>query len=1364
MKLNLLLTILLLLSFSPLKAQTIQVNNINDIEANYTPEDLIKKVLIDNSCTEVTDITSSVYGAPTNTQAKNYGYFKSKPGSKFPFKEGIVISTGRAHSIGETIFGNLDTPTTGKNDIDLSNSLTNTDLNDASFIEFDFVPKSDEISFRYLMASEEYQSNYPCNYADAFAFLLKKEGDITYNNLAVIPNTNIPVSVTNVHGIINNTSSGSLGCAANNENYFAGNNLGDTNFDGRTTVLTVKAKVIPNVKYHIKLVIADNGDNRYDSAVFLEKGSFNLGLNLGTDFSSSTNNSVCGTEKLLTSNITADSYQWYKDDIIIPSATTQNYTANLGNGKYTCKITNGTCTDEDDINLEFSEIPKNNTAITALFTCSDNLNTQINLSSKINEILAGQSNTKFEVLFYTDPTYTTPITTPNNYKNLTFNDIIYIRIRNKITQKCFVDTSFNSIITNEPTPQTPLKYEECDDIFNGTDTDGYFNNFLLNTKDAEILGALDPAIYNISYHTTLIGAQTDKNTDVINKNTPYRNAIINTQQVYVRVENKNNMACNNTSKTFNLVVKSLPVTNNIVELKQCDNDTDAFANFNLEEARSKVSANYLNETFIFYPSLNDAENNTMPILNVTAFSNRTATSDVIWVRTISNENCYKISQINLTVSTTGIPSSFQKTFNQCDDFLDINGNNNIANDDTDGVTSFDFSTVDAEIKALFTATGQQINVTYYKNEADALAEVNKITNTSNYRNIGYANTQKIYVRVDSDLDNDCLGFGAHITLNVNSIPIVQNVTNIELCDDFDSGAFNDGVNTNINLTDKVTDILGSTQQNSAYTITFHTNAADATSGNSPITNDTTYTNQTINKETIHVRVVNNNTGCFNDHLTFDIIINSLPIISNKIPALEICDTPTITDGNSRNGFAQNINLSERDVDVLNGRDPNLFEISYHNTLQNAINGSNPLPKTNYSNKLATTTVPPTTPLNDSPAIEIIYISLLNKNTGCRYGISKFQLIIHPEPLIPLNITDYIDCDNETDSNSDNTNGINGDITLKNKTLEILAKYPVALHSNYTISFHESLAGAKSGNTPINKNTYENTTNNQTIFVRVLNTKTSCVNTNLTFQIKINPLPDFMVDTPIIVCLNNPQTKLESINPNATYSYEWTLKGDPKILGTDAFYNIQKGGTYIITATMLDGTGCKRSKEIIVNESINPTLNTDDVVIVDDTNNNGLDSYAIKIITENKNLGIGNYQFLLIDEDGNQTSFQDEPLFENITGGIYTIVVNDKNGCLPDAILDVSVIEYPKFFTPNGDGYNDTWKIKGANSSFYPSSNITIVNRYGKTVAIIPIDNQNWNGSYKGKTLPSNDYWFKITLIDRKGKVHQHQGHFSLLRK
>ena len=100
------------------------------------------------------------------------------------------------------------------------------------------------------------------------------------------------------------------------------------------------------------------------------------------------------------------------------------------------------------------------------------------------------------------------------------------------------------------------------------------------------------------------------------------------------------------------------------------------------------------------------------------------------------------------------------------------------------------------------------------------------------------------------------------------------------------------------------------------------------------------------------------------------------------------------------------------------------------------------------------------------------------------------------------------------------------------------------------------------------------------------------------------------------------------------------------------------------------------------------------------------------------------------------------------------------------MLLVSVIQFPKFFTPNGDGKNDTWIVKGANKDFYPNASINIFNRYGKLVAQEPIDSQGWDGMYQGKLLPSDDYWFNITLIpaDTTKTTINKKGNFSLLRK
>ena len=280
---------------NPLKSQTIRVNDAVDDESSFSPEELIQNVLVSGTCADISNITSVVNGNPTDLNSKSYGYFKRLEGSTFPFEEGIILTTGNAFS---TTNGNpeLSSTSTGEGDSDLNEFIDpDTVFTDATVFEFDFTPSSDSINFRYMMASEEYTGDFPCFYGDSFAFLLKIAGTDNYENIAVIPDTTTPVSVTSVHPGVNFNGI-DIGCDPQNEDYFEGYNLGDTNFNGRTTVLNASARVIPNTKYHIKLVIADAVDFQFDSAVFLEAGSFNLGFDLGEDFLTDNNTAVCNDE------------------------------------------------------------------------------------------------------------------------------------------------------------------------------------------------------------------------------------------------------------------------------------------------------------------------------------------------------------------------------------------------------------------------------------------------------------------------------------------------------------------------------------------------------------------------------------------------------------------------------------------------------------------------------------------------------------------------------------------------------------------------------------------------------------------------------------------------------------------------------------------------------------------------------------------------------------------------------------------------------------------------------------------------------------------------------------------------------------
>ncbi|OXA77765.1 T9SS type B sorting domain-containing protein [Flavobacterium frigidimaris] len=234
--------------------------------------------------------------------------------------------------------------------------------------------------------------------------------------------------------------------------------------------------------------------------------------------------------------------------------------------------------------------------------------------------------------------------------------------------------------------------------------------------------------------------------------------------------NRNNNACGLTSaNTVKLILLALPILNSPITIVQCDDDTDGISNFNITEKNSFISVNSSNETFSYYTTLAGASSKdpAAQISNSLAFSSSNKT---IWTRVENANGCFSTAQLNLVVSTTQINSDFKRSFNVCDDFIDT------ANNDKDGIAAFDFSSVTNDIQAMLPSSPANYSIKYYANEADALAEINTITNPSNYRNT-IPNHQEIWVRVDSNLDNACFGLGAYITLTVNPKPDIDTNSN-----------------------------------------------------------------------------------------------------------------------------------------------------------------------------------------------------------------------------------------------------------------------------------------------------------------------------------------------------------------------------------------------------------------------------------------------------------------------------------------------------------------------------------------------------------------------------------------------------------
>ncbi len=141
------------------------------------------------------------------------------------------------------------------------------------------------------------------------------------------------------------------------------------------------------------------------------------------------------------------------------------------------------------------------------------------------------------------------------------------------------------------------------------------------------------------------------------------------------------------------------------------------------------------------------------------------------------------------------------------------------------------------------------------------------------------------------------------------------------------------------------------------------------------------------------------------------------------------------------------------------------------------------------------------------------------------------------------------------------------------------------------------------------------------------------------------------------------------------------------------------------------------------------------------------------------LGDGDYEYAI-----NGGEFQDSPIFMDIPAGLNTVIVNDKNGCGTTEPIEFLVVGYPKFFTPNGDGINDDWNIKGIETLADPV--VFIFDRYGKLLKQLGVTDT-WDGTFNGSQMPATDYWFRFEYAENDNNAllvaKTRKTHFTLKR-
>ena len=362
----------------------------------YTVEELVTDVLIDSQCNQAFNITSSTGSDFGSTNG--IGYFEAN-GSSWPFENGLIMTSGDvANAPGPESGVLLDGTYAWPGDGDLEAfipGLNAGDTNNASIIEFEFVPVSNSMSFDFIFAAEEY-GTFQCTFTDAFAFLLTDSAGNT-TNLAIVPGTDDPISVLTVRDDQYNGA-----CESVNEEWFA-NYYGPgglppltspTNFIGHTEVMTASATVIPNEVYTIKLVVADDGDTIYDSAVFIDGGSFDIGqLDLGEDILVSSGNALCeGQEIVLDAGALPNNstIEWFMDGALMEGETGVTLTV-TETAFYSAIITvdNTDCSYGDDILVEFFQSPVISPVEDAIIKCANEgytLEVNIENSDQLNSL------------------------------------------------------------------------------------------------------------------------------------------------------------------------------------------------------------------------------------------------------------------------------------------------------------------------------------------------------------------------------------------------------------------------------------------------------------------------------------------------------------------------------------------------------------------------------------------------------------------------------------------------------------------------------------------------------------------------------------------------------------------------------------------------------------------------------------------------------------------------------------------------------------------------------------------------------------------------------------------------------------------
>lgn len=1054
--------------------------------------------------------------------------------------------------------------------------------------------------------------------------------------------------------------------------------------------------------------------------------------------------------------------------------------------------TNSSCYATVPVVLKVNKVPAV-TPIGKLQICDiNNDNIEVfDLTKGEKDILAGLNANEYDVTYHITHNNaidgTGIIGNPSSFSSNTAKTV-FVRITDKLT-KCYVVIKLDLELIKMPKVSNPLPtYFMCDTDGNG------FEIFDLASKIPSIVGTQQGL--DVTFYYTNNDAQTATSPLPL----MYQNGSANVQTIFVRVSNGSSGCFVVT--TMKLQVQANPVIN--VPTKPyviCNSSTSGFGTINLfEYGKALVDASGMNYAFKFFETKVDAERNVNDIQKPDAYNNLKPSNPTVWIRVEDvASGCFSVYPMHFQlVLPPNLPKDLPEIV-ECD----------VVGDRQDSVTLFDLTKQNASLLAAQTVTGTY-QIRYFTSQALAESNTNWIPDPTKFLNT--TNPQTIWVRIeDTSLPGSCNRIMS-FTLKVNAPSVLKQPLPIVYCD---TTLPNDG-KMEFDLTIREADVLGGQPFNTV--VTYHLTKQHAELGSEPIYDPKKFYN-TVNPQTIYISVLNQ-FGCrsvttltvrvlpvpepnmkplplekcetvfggreasFNLHdaeadlsnysdyeyayfvsqigaLTNDdndrigtpedwltgssyvyvrvtnkftdtdmqcvvvvplqLIVNPIPNVGPMTPLVLCMENPTLHS---------KFNLRDKDKEALAGANPDDYIVRYFASEESANKDENPLPFI-FTNTEETR--------------QIIWVRVENKKTGC-FNVTSFLIQIERA------VHAYTPKNNEFCENDYENDGVTMvDLTIMDT--EVIGGQPQA--ANLLVRYY------RQNGTPIADPTNVQIRNGEVLRAEVFNQNADlyCTSTiEITIKLKdapiVLPLKDGVVcyeyrDKDQIISGHYLNTGLTS----SGYTFEWFKDGAPitndnaDVLNGGTRIFVKQAGAYSVTVTGVNG--CITTRSAVVTQLASITI--DEVKLTDsfgDTNGVEVIAYA----------GTGATLEYRLDEG----AWQESNIFLNVTPGEHTVYVRIKGVLSCEVSKVITVMDFPKFFTPNNDGYNDTWNIWSLKNQ--PKAKIYIFDRFGKLLKELSPAGAGWDGTFNGQPLPSTDYWFKAEYIDPKtGLQKEATGHFSLKR-